>query len=226
MFYKLENREEGGRALAKKLSDYKNREDVIVLALPRGGVPVGLEVAKALNLPLDVFVVRKLGVPNREELAFGAIASGGVTVINESLIKTFGIPASLIKQVIEKEEAELIRREKLYRNGKSTIILRDKIVILVDDGIATGATIKAALVAVRQLEPKQIIVASPVASRDACEGIEQKSDDLCICAMTPEPFYGVGMWYRDFEQVNDNEVCRLLRKFSGEDFKLKQAAEV
>lgn len=196
--------------MAAKLGKLKDRKDVVILALPRGGVPVAFEIAKALNAPLDLFVVRKLGVPNREELAFGAIASGGIKVLNESIIDTFKIPHSLIERVIRTETAELESREKLYRLNKPTVGLENKTVILVDDGIATGATIKAALTAVRLLNPKEIIVGSPVAPIDVCENICRKSDELCICLMTPEPFYGVGIWYRDFTQTRDEEVCELL----------------
>lgn len=212
MFKRFADREEGGRELAAKLAAYKNRKDVIILALPRGGVPVAFEIAKYLNAPLDVFLVRKLGVPKREEMAFGAIASGGIIVLNESVINSFKIPNSIIQQVIEKEEAELERREKKYRSERSTIDIRNKTVILVDDGLATGATMRAALAAIRNIGTKQIIVAAPVASTDVCEEINKKSNEICICVMTPEPFYGVGMWYRDFKQTTDEEVCYLLDK--------------
>lgn len=211
MYQKFEDRKEGGRALAKKLIGYKDRNDVVILALPRGGVPVGFEIAKELSLPLNIFSVRKLGVPTREELAFGAIASSGITVLNESIIKTFRIPQSMIQKVIEKEATELKRREVTYGQNISQEMLQDKTLIIVDDGIATGATVKAAFAAVRQLKPKQIIIASPVASREFCENINQsKNNTSCICMMTPEPFHSVGKWYRDFRKTSDEDVCDIL----------------
>ena len=206
----FQNRAEAGRQLAAKLTEFKDRRDVVILALPRGGVPVGFEVAKALNAPLDVFIVRKLGVPGQEELAFGAIASGGTTVFNEALVQALRLPPALLERVVEKEQKELERREKLYRHGKAAPDLSGKIVIIVDDGLATGATMRAAVTAIRTLKPLQIVVAVPVASSDTCRDFKTKTDALCVCVMTPEPFYGVGMWYRDFEQTTDEEVCRLL----------------
>ena len=206
----FENRAEAGRQLAAKLTEYKDRRDVVILALPRGGVPVGFEVAKALNAPLDVFIVRKLGVPGQEELAFGAIASGGATVFNEALVRALRLPPALLERVIEKERKELERREKLYRPGKAAPDLNGKTVIIVDDGLATGATMRAAAAAIRTLKPLQIVVAVPVAANDTCRDLKAKTDALCVCVMTPEPFYGVRMWYRDFEQTTDEEVCRLL----------------
>ena len=206
----FQNRAEAGQQLAAKLTEFKNRRDVVILALPRGGVPVGFEVAKALNAPLDVFIVRKLGVPGQEELAFGAIASGGTTVFNEELVRALRLPPALLERVVEKERKELERREKLYRPGKGAPDLNGKIVIIVDDGLATVATMRAAVKAIRTLKPLRIVVAVPVASSDTCRDFETKTDALCVCVMTPEPFYGVGMWYRDFEQTTDEEVCRLL----------------
>lgn len=211
MRQRFENRTEGGRALAEKFLALEDREDVVVVALPRGGVPVAYELAKLLNAPLDVLLVRKLGVPYHEELAFGAIAAGGFSVLNKPLIETLRITDSALQSVITKEKAELERRQSTYRSGRPAIELRGKTVILVDDGLATGATMKAALAAVRDQKPRQIIVAAPVASREVCDGIKG-SDELCICAVTPETFYGVGMWYRDFGQTSDEEVCRLLEK--------------
>ena len=206
----FQNRAEAGRQLAAKLTEFQNRRDVIILALPRGGVPVGYEVAKALNAPLDVFIVRKLGVPGQQELAFGAIASGGTTVFNEELVRALRLPPALLERVVEKEQKELERREKRYRPGKAAPDLNGKTVIIVDDGLATGATMRAAVTAIRTLKPLQIVVAVPVASSDTCRDLKTKTDVLCVCVMTPEPFYGVGMWYRDFEQTTDEEVCRLL----------------
>lgn len=204
------NRIEAGRILASRLGEYANRSDVIILALPRGGVPVAFEVARALDAPMDVFIVRKLGVPGQEEFGFGALASGGITIFNESLIRALKMPDSMIQKVVEREQKELERRENLYRANRPPLNLKGKTVIIVDDGLATGATVRAAIAAVRTKQPKQIIVAAPVASRETCGEIERKSDDLCICAMTPEPFYGVGMWYRNFEQTTDAEVIEIL----------------
>lgn len=212
MIRRFADRTEGGKALAEKLLGYRNRRDFVVLALPRGGVPVAFEVAQNLNAPLDVFLVRKLGVPFREELAFGAIASGGIKVFNEAIIETFRIPDALIENVLESQQRELERREKLYRAGKSPMYLRNKIVIVVDDGLATGATMRAAVEAIRQLKPKQIIVAAPVASSETGEEIKRKSGDSCVFAITPEPLNGIGMWYQNFQQISDAEVCRLLEK--------------
>jgi predicted phosphoribosyltransferase len=215
MLQKFKDRREGGRKLAEKLIDFRNDQNAVVLALPRGGVPVGFEVADALNLTLDIFIVRKLGVPNREELAFGAIASGGITVLNESLVKTFKIPDSMIQKVFEREGSELKRREKLYRQSNSPADLRGKTIIIVDDGIATGATIKAAVTAIREQKPGRVIIAVPVASRDFCDYLELRPNDRFICLMNPQPFYGIGNWYLDFQQVTDEEVCDLLEKVKG-----------
>jgi predicted phosphoribosyltransferase len=212
MFERFDDRKEGGRALAAKLSRYKNRSDVVVLALPRGGVPVAFEVARALNAPLDLLIVRKLGVPGQEELAFGAIASGGVTVYNEALVSALNMSEPMIEKVLEAERNELDRREKMYRKDRAPLDLRGKTVIIIDDGLATGATMRAALAAVKKLGPNEVIAAAPVASRGTCDQINERSDGLCICAMMPEPFYGVGMWYRNFNQTTDAEVTALLEK--------------
>ncbi len=228
MLQSFENRIEGGKALAERLLEYKSREDLIILALPRGGVPVAFEVAKALNANLDVFIVRKLGVPSREELALGAIASGGTTVFNKSLIETFRIPDSLIEEVITKEQTELERRENLYREGASALDLENKTVILIDDGIATGATMSAAVTVIRMSEPREIVIASPVASIDACDLIIQDANERCVFLLRPEPFFGVGRWYKDFTQVSDAEVCDLLedanKMASGEKLQDRKAA--
>lgn len=207
---KFADRIEAGKILAKRLLNYKNREDVAVLGLPRGGVPVARQVARALNAPLDVFLVRKLGVPGQEELAFGAIASGGVTVFNEQIVNYLKMPASTLENVIAREQAELERRERLYRANRPHPDLQGKICIVVDDGLATGATMKAAIAAIRTRKPKKIIAAAPVASKDTCDEIGSQQDNLCICAITPEPFYGVGMWYQDFDQTTDEEVVEIL----------------
>lgn len=206
------NRTEAGRELATKLSKFAGRGDVIVLALPRGGVPVAVEVARALRAPLDVFVVRKLGVPGHEELAFGAIASGGVRVFAEDTIRGLRLTLPMIEAVIETEEKELTRRERLYRGDRPLLELRGKTVIIVDDGLATGASMLAAVRAVRAYEPAQVVVAVPVAARETCGDMDEEADVVCVCALEPAPFYGVGMWYYDFSQTSDEEVQALLAK--------------
>ena len=205
------DRREAGRLLAAKLTGYANRPDVIVLALPRGGVPVADEVARALGAPLDVFVVRKLGVPGSEELAMGAVATGGVRVLNDQLVNRLGIPDHLIDAVAVREGQELARRERLYRGGRPLLDVRDRTVILVDDGLATGATMHAAIAALRQLHPARIVVAVPTASPETCEEMRAEVDDV-ICAITPEPFQAVGRWYQDFAQTTDEEVQDLLTR--------------
>lgn len=205
------NRVTAGRSLAKKLESYANRSDVIVLALPRGGVPVAYEVARALNAPLDVFLVRKLGVPGYEELAMGAIATGNVRVLNEKLINDLGIADEWIDQVATREERELARREKVYRGASPPLSVSGRTVIVVDDGLATGSTMRAAVNALKRLGPTRIIVAAPVAPRETCESFNTDVDATCVCVMSPEPFRGVGLWYRDFSQTTDEEVCYLLK---------------
>lgn len=207
----FEDRFEAGRLLASKLRPFANRPDTVVLALPRGGVPVGFEVAKALTLPLDVFVVRKLGVPGYEELAMGAIASGGVRVLNEDLVRTAGIPGEVIDAVAAEEERELERRERDYREDRPPIDVRGRTVILVDDGLATGSSMRVAALALKNKKPSQIVVAVPVAARATCAEFESEVDRV-ICAVTPEPFWAVGQWYRDFSQTSDEEVRDLLRQ--------------
>jgi erythromycin esterase-like protein/predicted phosphoribosyltransferase len=203
------NRREAGRLLAQKLAHYAHRPDVIVLALPRGGVPVAYEVARALNAPLDVFLVRKLGVPGYEELAMGAVATGGVRVLNDTIVSGLGIPDYLINAVIAKELEELKRRERVYRGGRPPPDVRGRTVILIDDGLATGATMQAAVKALRQLQPARIVVAVPTAAPDTCEALRAEVDEV-ICAITPEPFHAVGRWYEDFAQTTDEEVGELL----------------
>ncbi|BAY47787.1 hypothetical protein SAMD00079811_54060 [Scytonema sp. HK-05] len=209
MLYK--NRKAAGQILAKELAAYANRQDVLVLALPRGGVPVAFEVAKALNAPLDVFVVRKLGVPEQQELAMGAIASGGVRVLNEDIVRSLGISEAAINQVVAKEQQELERRERLYRGDRPVPSLHERTVILVDDGLATGATMRAAVVALQQQKPAKIIVAVPVSASETCQEFQSKVDEV-VCAATPSPFYSVGLWYEDFPQTTDEEVRVLLDK--------------
>jgi len=203
------DRREAGRELATKLAHYANRPDVTVLALPRGGVPVAYEVARALGAPLDVFVVRKLGVPGYEELAMGAIATGGVRVLNDEVVRGLSLPDYVIDAVAAKEEMELGRRERLYRGGRPPPDVRGRTAILVDDGLATGATMYAAIKALRQLQPARIVVAVPTASPDTCEALKTEADEV-ICAITPRPFYGVGRWYENFSQTSDDEVRSLL----------------
>lgn len=208
---RFQNREEAGRLLADRLRRYANRSDVIVLALPRGGVPVGFEIASALHVPLDVFVVRKLGVPGQEELAMGAIASGGVRVLNDDLVQDLGLTDAAIERTAQKEEQELQRREQQYRSGRPFPELKNRVVILVDDGLATGSSMRAAAQALRRHEPARIIVAVPTAAPETCEAFESEVDEI-ICAITPEPFYAVGLWYAEFPQTSDDEVRDLLAR--------------
>jgi putative phosphoribosyl transferase len=206
-----QDRSEAGRLLATKLTAYAHRRDVLVLALPRGGVPVAYEVAKALHAPLDVFVVRKLGVPGHEELAMGAIATGDVCVLNEQVVQMLHISGSVIDAVATEERKELERREHLYRDNRPPPDVHDRIVILVDDGLATGATMRAAVAALRQQHPARIVVAVPVAAPSTCEELGAEVDEI-ICAQTPTPFFGVGYWYVDFSQTTDKEVYDLLAR--------------
>jgi predicted phosphoribosyltransferase len=208
---RFRNRTEAGRLLAAKLTQYANRPDVLVLALPRGGVPVAYEVARSLGAPLDVFIVRKLGVPGYEELAMGAVATGGVRVLNEQVVAGLGIPEYVIEAVAAWEQEELTRRERLYRGDRPAPEVTGRTVILVDDGLATGATMHAAIKALRQQEPVGIVVAVPTASPETCEQMRMDVDDV-ICAITPEPFYSVGLWYEDFSQTMDEEVRELLAR--------------
>lgn len=206
---RFRNRVEAGRQLATKLGEYAGRSDVTVLALPRGGVPVAHEVAQQLGAPLDVFLVRKLGVPAHPELAMGAIAEGGVQVLSDDLIAELGIPRPLVQQVAARERLELERRDQLYRSGRARADVRNRVVILVDDGLATGSTMQAAIAALRRLEPAKIVVAAPVGASDTCQLMRRLADDV-VCAITPEPFQAVGLWYQDFMQTTDDEVRELL----------------
>jgi predicted phosphoribosyltransferase len=203
------DRVDAGKALAEHLRKYAGRPDVIVLALPRGGVPVAYEVAKALGAPLDVFIVRKLGVPGHEEYAMGAVASGGVRVLNEDVVRGLGLSDAAIDRVIARELAELNRREQLYRGERPEPDLKGRTVILVDDGLATGSTMKAAVKALEARGPARIVVAVPIAARDTCEALAREVDEV-VCAVTPEPFHAVGLWYDDFRQTSDEEVHHLL----------------
>lgn len=209
MAIRFTNRQQAGELLAAKLTAYTNRPDVLVLALPRGGVPVGFALARALHVPLDIFLVRKLGVPGQEELAMGAIASGEVRVLNEDVVQALAIPAVLIERVAAREQREIERREQSYRNGRPAPALAGRTIILVDDGLATGATMRAAAVAVRHQQPAWVVIAVPTAAPETCAALQDEADEV-ICAMTPEPFYAVGLWYADFQQVTDTEVRDLL----------------
>jgi predicted phosphoribosyltransferase len=207
------DRTDAGKFLANKLVDYANRSDVLVLALPRGGVPVAFEVAKFLRAPMDLFLVRKLGVPGHEEAAMGAIASGGIVVLNENMVEALGIPDDVVGDVIERERHELERRERIYHSASPKIDVDGRIVILVDDGLATGSTMRAAAQALRRQTPKRVVVAVPVGAPDTCDEFCHEVDEV-ICAVEPERFYAVGMWYEDFSQITDEEVKQLLEKAS------------
>ena len=210
------SRNEAGRMLAEALEGYKGLPNLTVLALPRGGVPVGYEVARALGAPLDVLVVRKLGVPIQRELAFGAIAGGGVRVINDALIRELDLPEDVVERVVAAEQAELERREQAYRGGRGPIEARGRTVILVDDGLATGATMRAAVAAVRNLGAKRVVVAVPVGAAETCRLLEEEADEV-VCLLTPEPFYAIGLWYHEFPQLDDDEVRDLLRAGSPQE---------
>ncbi|MEH2088611.1 phosphoribosyltransferase [Nostoc sp.] len=207
----FKDRRFAGQVLAKELSTYANDPNVLVLGLPRGGVPVAFEVAKTLNAPLDVLVVRKLGVPDREELAMGAIASGGVRIVNKYIINLEKISDEVIARVAVQEERELERREQLYRQNRPLRDLQGRTVILVDDGLATGATMWAAVVTVRKQQPAQIVIAVPVAAPETYQELETEVDEI-VCISTPSPFHSVGLWYESFPQTTDEEVSDLLAK--------------
>jgi predicted phosphoribosyltransferase len=215
---RFRNRTDAGRQLAEKLAAYANRPDVLVLALPRGGVPVAFELARAFGAPLDVFLVRKLGVPGYEELAMGAVATGGVRVLNDEIVRGLGISEHEIDAVVARELRELSRRDRLYRGDRPPSDVAGRTVILVDDGLATGATMRAAVQALRQQQPGRIVAAVPTASPDTCQVLKAEADDvICeaddvICAITPEPFFAVGHWYDDFTQTTDDEVRELLAR--------------
>lgn len=205
------DRTEAGRVLAEALSEYAGRSDVIVLALPRGGVPVAYEVARALRAPLDVFLVRKLGAPGHEELAMGAIASGDVVVVNDEVVNAMRISEAEIRDAIESERRELVRRESAYRDDRPPMDVRGKVVILIDDGLATGSSMRAAVTALRRQGPARIVVAVPIGAASTCAELQTLADD-CLCAFTPEPFRAVGLWYQDFTQTEDDEVAELLAR--------------
>lgn len=211
LIYLFKDRFEAGQILAEKLRHYADRSDVVVLGLPRGGVPVAFEVAQALHAPLDIFLVRKLGVPGQEELAMGAIASGGIRVLNDEVVRYLSISSETIETATAQQEAELTRRESEYRGDRHMPSLRGKTVILVDDGLATGSSMKAAAEAAKQHQPKKIVVAVPVAAPATCEEFQDLVDEV-VCAETPEPFHAVGQWYQDFSQTTGEEVRDLLHR--------------
>lgn len=207
---KIKNREEAGRRLADELAGYEGRKDVLILALPRGGVPVAEPIAKALKAPMDVFIVRKLGVPGHRELAMGAIASGGVRVMNMDVVRSLSISEEQIEKVADTEQRELERREKQYRGDRSFPEISGKTVILVDDGIATGATMRVAIKALRKAGPHKLVVAVPLAPPDTCEILSREVDEL-VCPLRPSPFHAIGLWYEDFSQVSDETVEGILK---------------
>ena len=209
----FKDRRDAGRKLAQYLTRYTNRPDVVVLALPRGGVPVAFEVAGALHTPLDIFLVRKLGIPGHEELAMGAIASGGLRVLNEDIVGALNVPNAVLDVVTRRERAELERRERAYRGDRPPLDVRGKTAILVDDGLATGSSMRAAVAGLRARQPAQIVVAVPTAAPETCEAFENEVDDV-VCAVTPQPFFSVGTWYEDFSQTSDEAVRRLLEEAS------------
>jgi putative phosphoribosyl transferase len=214
------NRIEAGRALAQQVKSSVKETNILVLALPRGGVPVGFEVARALHADLDVFLVRKLGMPGEEELAIGAIASGGVRVLNQELIQYLRVPESVIEEITQREQRELERRERLYRDGRPPLPVNGRTAILVDDGLATGASMLAASRALRPQGARRILVAVPVAAHQTCGELGKEVDEI-ICTATPHPFGAVGIWYEDFSQTTDEEVRELLEQAARE----KQAAQ-
>jgi len=211
MLRRFRDRREAGRLLAEKLAVYGDRPDLLVLALPRGGVPVAFEVAQALQVPLDVFLVRKLGVPGHEELAMGAVGTGGVRVLNEAVVAGLRIAPSVIEAVTAAQQRELAARERVYRGDRPPPEVRGHTVILVDDGLATGATMRAAVAALRRQEPARIVVAAPIAAPETCEELRAVADEV-VCTVTPRPLHSVGLWYQDFAQTSDEEVRELLAR--------------
>jgi putative phosphoribosyl transferase len=205
----FKNRTEAGRLLAEELKSYAKRTDVLILALPRGGLPVAFEIAQALDAPLDLMLVRKLGVPGQEELAMGAIATGGIKILNQDLVKGLNISDAALEAVMSREKRELERREHAYRGDRPVPEVGDRCVILIDDGLATGATMRAAILALRQQRPAQIIVGVPVAPLDTVEELRKEADEV-ICLATPDPFFAIGTWYVNFSQTSDEEVHDLL----------------
>lgn len=211
MAERFQNRTDAGRQLSAALVRYAGRDDVVVLGLPRGGVPVAFEIAMALDARLDVFIVRKLGLPGHEEFAIGAIASGDVRVVDEAVLHAYGVDRETLDGITERERRELTRREHLYRDDRPFPTVHDRIVILVDDGLATGSTMRAAIAALRAKGPREVVVAVPVGAPETCAAIAPLADDV-VCLETPDPFYAVGLWYVDFEQTPDEEVHELLER--------------
>ena len=210
----FQDRNDAGKLLARKLEQYAGKSDVLVLAIPRGGVPVAFQVAATLGAPMDVFVVRKLGVPSQPELAFGAIASGGIRILDEQIVDSMGVSEPEIEQIAAEQRAELNRRERVYRGRRAPLHIENKTVILVDDGIATGASTRAAIAALRQLKPARIVLAAPIAPASTCWNLRREVDEV-VCLDAPETFYAIGQFYEDFSQVSDDEVTALL-KLNGE----------
>lgn len=206
------DRVDAGRKLAKELSEYAKRSDVIILAIPRGGVPVAFEVAKELNVKMDVCVVRKLGIPGEEEIAMGAIASDNIIVLNDDIVRSHQITKQVIDTAVSKERIELERRERIYRGNRPKPNITGLTVILIDDGVATGATMRAAVSAVETEKPAKIVIAVPTGIQATCSSFEGNVNEVIICASTPEPFFGIGAWYEDFSQTTDEEVCELMKK--------------
>jgi predicted phosphoribosyltransferase len=212
---RFRDRREAGVVLADRLGQFTGRKDVVVLGLPRGGVPVAYEVATALHAPLDIFVVRKLGMPGHPEFAIGAIASGGVRVLNEELIRWYRIPPAVVDRIVCDEQQELERRERVFRGTRQPVPVEGRTVILVDDGLATGATMRAAVLAVRRLLPSEIVVAAPVGAAESCRAMDEVADEV-VCARMPQPLHAVGLWYQNFDQTTDEEVRSLLAAAAGE----------
>jgi predicted phosphoribosyltransferase len=206
----FEDRDHAGRELGQRLTGLAGRDDVVVLGLARGGVPVAAAVARTIGAPLDVFAVRKLGVPWQQELAFGAVATGGIRVLNDEVVSTLPLPQEVIDEIAEREEQELARRERAHRGERPPLDVEGRIAVLVDDGIATGSSMRAAVAALRPRAPARIVVAVPVAPPATCEALKREVDDV-VCAATPEPFRAVGVWYERFEQLSDDQVRNLLR---------------
>jgi len=215
MHSRFHDRTEAGQLLADRLADYADNPDVLVLGLPRGGVPVAYQIAKAINAPLDVWLVRKLGVPGQEELAMGAIASGNIMVLNNEIVQALGISQPVIQQVAADEKQELERRDRAYRGDRPPLNVQGHTIVLVDDGIATSSTLRAAIAALQQQQPGRIVVAAPVCPPSVCEALRSVVDEV-ICLATPEPLYSIGMWYEDFSQTTDEEVRELLKQSATE----------